>query len=185
MPPFTASAGSVSTVVDVDLRALLEAKPFDELPDIRDLLRPPEWHARAACRGRSDVDFFPTVGQPLDPARAVCSGCPVLEECRDYSIAHDEGHGVWGGTSARDRRLYKQTGTLPHRAVAKVDTPSATLHQGSREKPSEVATLQGQRPTVAPTLSEQTAPLVLDSCACGLPAKRDSTLCRRCTRLAS
>ena len=173
-------------MVDVDLRALIESKPFAELPDVRDLLVRPSWHAQAACRGRSDVDFYPTVGQPLDPARAVCSACPVIEECRDFALAHDEGHGVWGGTSARDRRLYKQTGTLPHRAVAMVPVGTFTSTKVELDHKTVRSDVGSDISThFTDDLLAEAAPLVLASCACGLPAKRDSTLCRRCTRLAS
>lgn len=51
-----------------------------------------DWREDAACKGKTDL-FFP----PLDmtgterrlfyrTARAVCEGCPVLDECREYAL---------------------------------------------------------------------------------------------------
>lgn len=66
------------------------------------------WRERAACRGRTDVDFYPHRGDTASvrAAKAVCARCPVQAECLEYAM-HDEGafpFGIWGGTSARQRR---------------------------------------------------------------------------------
>jgi WhiB family redox-sensing transcriptional regulator len=58
----------------------------------------------AACRGLGHATFFPERGQPLDEARAICAGCLVAEECRAFASADGELAGVWGGTSAKQRR---------------------------------------------------------------------------------
>ena len=36
-------------------------------------------------------------------AKAVCAGCPVLAQCRDYALATREPFGVWGGLSEPER----------------------------------------------------------------------------------
>ena len=33
-----------------------------------------------------------------------CTCCPVLDACRAYALAADEREGVWGGTTAAERR---------------------------------------------------------------------------------
>lgn len=76
-------------------------------------LRRPEWHARAACRGRDDVDWFPERGESLEPAKAVCAACPVLEECCDFAVTNGEKHGVWAGMSALDRRQLRRQRRQP------------------------------------------------------------------------
>lgn len=55
-----------------------------------------------------------------------CKGCPVIDPCRSYAIAHDE-FGIWGGTSRNQRlkldpiyvqlirRLYLEDGLLEWR----------------------------------------------------------------------
>jgi WhiB family transcriptional regulator, redox-sensing transcriptional regulator len=34
----------------------------------------------------------------------LCKMCPVQKLCLDYALAADEGYGVWGGTTAEERR---------------------------------------------------------------------------------
>ncbi|WP_342448045.1 WhiB family transcriptional regulator [Trueperella pyogenes] len=29
----------------------------------------------------------------------MCQSCPVLDECREYALSHNEPYGVWGGLS--------------------------------------------------------------------------------------
>jgi WhiB family redox-sensing transcriptional regulator len=69
---------------------------------------PGEWADRGSCRG-SDAQFFPSADHHgstsswAEEALAVCAGCPVRDECLTHALDHDE-HGVWGGTTDRDRR---------------------------------------------------------------------------------
>lgn len=72
---------------------------------IRALLARPAWHADAACRGRSDVSWFPGRGEDVAPAVAVCAGCPVREQCQR---AGEGETGVWGGLSERRRKLERR-----------------------------------------------------------------------------
>lgn len=69
-------------------------------------IKPPPgpWADRAKCRGL-DVDMFmPPRGDTNRHAVAVCNACPVKAECLDYALtAPVERHGVWGGTSERER----------------------------------------------------------------------------------
>lgn len=94
---------------------LLRARPGELGPDVvAELLRRPEWQADAACRGAGTERFFPDKGESLDPARAYCSACKVGDECRQ---AGDGEHGVWAGTSLRQRteqrRVIRSSGRRP------------------------------------------------------------------------
>lgn len=62
-----------------------------------------EWMAKAACRGHDPDAWFPTVGKPSGEAVAICTGCPVREQCADYADAHGERHGLWGGLTTDER----------------------------------------------------------------------------------
>ena len=62
------------------------------------------WMVHGLCRGASPVDFFPSTGAGVDAARRVCMQCPVRVQCLDYALNHQIDHGVWGGTSERERR---------------------------------------------------------------------------------
>ena len=36
-------------------------------------------------------------------AEKLCSGCPLLEQCREYAMEAQEPYGIWGGTRPKDR----------------------------------------------------------------------------------
>jgi WhiB family redox-sensing transcriptional regulator len=71
------------------------------------------WQLRAACRGMDPNLFFPEKGAHRDmvAAVAVCQTCPVRTECLELALSLGglDGHmpGVWGGLTARGRRLLR------------------------------------------------------------------------------
>lgn len=75
---------------------------------IADALLPEGWTREGACRDRPDVDFFPARGESLEPAYAVCGGCPVRHSCLLHAMLRPERFGVWGGTSEQGRRRLKK-----------------------------------------------------------------------------
>lgn len=74
----------------------------------------PFWFSFASCRPEyADrpldewVDmFFPSRGQSNSEAREICAECPARDACADHGLA--EHHGVWGGTSERERRRLRR-----------------------------------------------------------------------------
>jgi WhiB family redox-sensing transcriptional regulator len=40
----------------------------------------------------------------VDRARKICATCPAIEPCLEYALENRIDHGVWGGTSERERR---------------------------------------------------------------------------------
>jgi Transcription factor WhiB len=78
------------------------------------------WQQEAACRGlgveESQAIFFPSRGDSIDAARAICQGCPVTEECLDFALANNC-IGVWAGTSDRQRRRLRRTARPTARQV--------------------------------------------------------------------
>ena len=81
----------------------------EDLPDLSELLGRPEWMARAACRGEDPAVFFPSLGGNAAKARAICSICPVRQECRAYALADPESAGVWAGITERERRKLRRS----------------------------------------------------------------------------
>lgn len=76
--------------------------------------RMPEWMTWAGCRDTDGDVFFPVEGGSADPAKRICSRCPVESECLEFALAHDEQLGVWGGMSEREReRLRKSLRAKP------------------------------------------------------------------------
>jgi Transcription factor WhiB len=53
--------------------------------------------AGPACRGADPELFFPVAGQPAEPAKAICAGCPVRAGCLAAARARGERFGIWGG----------------------------------------------------------------------------------------
>lgn len=64
------------------------------------------WMTDAACRGSDPSLFFLEkhhANLALPMARAICEGCPVVEQCRDYALHHEQ-HGTWAGITRRERQ---------------------------------------------------------------------------------
>jgi WhiB family transcriptional regulator, redox-sensing transcriptional regulator len=66
------------------------------------------WMDSALCKDEPRETFFPVNSAGVIAAKKICDICVVKEECLEYAI--DEGivHGVWGGTSERQRRQIKK-----------------------------------------------------------------------------
>lgn len=62
------------------------------------------WMALGLCRAYPPETFFPSDGVGVDRARKICATCPVATPCLEYALDHRIEHGVWGGTSERERR---------------------------------------------------------------------------------
>jgi len=72
----------------------------------------PEWQERALCAQTDPEAFFPEKGGSTREAKRICSRCEVKTECLEYSLAHDERFGIWGGLSERERRRLKKAASL-------------------------------------------------------------------------
>lgn len=67
-----------------------------------------DWRGRALCAQADPEAFFPTLGDSAQPARRICAGCPVRQECLDFALAQNEEFGVWGGMSTRERQRLRR-----------------------------------------------------------------------------
>lgn len=80
-----------------------------------------DWRAGAICRTEDPELFFPvgeehTTGRgasgPVQmqnaEAKAVCRRCPVVSECLAWAIESGQDFGVWGATTAQERRAFKR-----------------------------------------------------------------------------
>lgn len=68
---------------------------------------PGEWAERAACRGMNPETFMPRredSNETLAAIKRVCERCEVIEDCLAYALPHRNLIGVWGGTTAKERR---------------------------------------------------------------------------------
>jgi WhiB family transcriptional regulator, redox-sensing transcriptional regulator len=64
----------------------------------------PAWMAAGRCRDLPPTTFFPSDGVGVDRARKICATCSAQAPCLEYALEHRIDHGVWGGTSERERR---------------------------------------------------------------------------------
>jgi WhiB family redox-sensing transcriptional regulator len=67
-------------------------------------IRSTRWMGQGNCRNFPPAVFFPVDGAGVDRARAICTSCPVVNDCLEYALSEHIDHGVWGGCSERERR---------------------------------------------------------------------------------
>ena len=91
---------------------------------------PAHWRDQAACKGEPVQVFFPTdiCTHPAENrqthlcnqcrrartddyilAKSICAECPVRSECLEHALYSEDGnHGVWGGTTPRERKVMRR-----------------------------------------------------------------------------
>ncbi|XVV35047.1 WhiB family transcriptional regulator [Streptomyces sp. CA-100214] len=73
------------------------------------LARPDHWAKHAPCRTTPEI-FFPedftggAAAAVAEEAKGYCRSCPAIEPCLTEALQRPERYGVWGGTTAPERR---------------------------------------------------------------------------------
>ncbi len=80
---------------------------------------------RALCAGEPPDVFFPSDGVGVLRAQKICASCPVVEDCLEYALAHHISHGVWGGSSERQRRRLQHQRQQERMKRAVTERPAA------------------------------------------------------------
>lgn len=62
------------------------------------------WRIRGVCRDVDPETFFPAPSEPAEAAIALCRTCEVQGPCLAWALKVGDCHGVWGGTTPRERR---------------------------------------------------------------------------------
>lgn len=62
------------------------------------------WRVRGLCQSVDPEVFFPAPTEPADTAMALCRNCDVQGACLAWALDVGDCHGVWGATTARERR---------------------------------------------------------------------------------
>ncbi|HVL92408.1 MAG TPA: WhiB family transcriptional regulator [Acidimicrobiales bacterium] len=70
------------------------------------------------CREEPPTTFFPSDGVGVEVARRICATCDVKVPCLEYALRNRIDHGVWGGTSERERRRIARQRRLDRAAAA-------------------------------------------------------------------
>jgi WhiB family redox-sensing transcriptional regulator len=69
------------------------------------------WREAAAClEVQDEVSFFPDKEDlgGIVKAKAICTSCPVADECLTWAIVTNQGDGIWGGHTAKERRKLRR-----------------------------------------------------------------------------
>jgi WhiB family redox-sensing transcriptional regulator len=109
------------------------------------------WQLDATCRGMDVEIFFHPASERrhrkqrrIDQARAICHGCPVLEECRRHALRTREPYGIWGGLSEEERAEILGVGNLRY--------PAQRRRKNSAPEPTQdLASPPARRPESAST----------------------------------
>ena len=71
-----------------------------------------EWQYEGSCRDADPTLFFHPEGERgaarrrrAAAAKSICAECPVINQCREQSLAVREPYGVWGGLPEDERSL--------------------------------------------------------------------------------
>ncbi|RZT75518.1 Homeodomain-like domain-containing protein [Pseudonocardia sediminis] len=83
----------------------------------------PDWRHGAACRQVTPETFFPAAengdsyDEQVTAAKAICHTCPVLKQCRAWSLLH-LAYGVAGGLTERERSTLRRRQRRAHPRAA-------------------------------------------------------------------
>ena len=77
---------------------------FTQMRRFRRMETASDWMDNGICREHLPATFFPSDGVGVEVAKRICATCPVVDTCLEYALANHIDHGVWGGTSERQRR---------------------------------------------------------------------------------
>lgn len=72
-----------------------------------------DWRSAGACLSADPDLFYPISDRGLGQrqvaqAKVICASCSVRRPCLEFALAHDQSHGIWGGTTPEERRRYLQ-----------------------------------------------------------------------------
>lgn len=68
-----------------------------------------EWMADGKCREYPSEVFFPHDGVGVVKTQRICNSCAVKQQCLEFALDNNIDHGIWGGTSERERRRLRRT----------------------------------------------------------------------------
>jgi hypothetical protein len=86
-----------------------------------------DWRYRSACQGNDPEVFFPVATRgpahraQVALAKAVCAGCPVLEQCLAWAL-QSLPYGIAGGLTETERHQLRHSQGQPRRAARPAPT---------------------------------------------------------------
>lgn len=88
------------------------------------------WQDQAACRTAPTRTMFPNEldADGIEAAKAYCHACPAQGQCLTFALDNREDHGIWGGTTEKERsRLRRRRGQK-----GRQPRPLAPINHGAR-----------------------------------------------------
>lgn len=68
-----------------------------------------DWMKKGKCRGLQTDIFYHEQGHlSINSAKAICSECPIREQCLDYAMRNRELYGIWGGHTTSERKKLRK-----------------------------------------------------------------------------
>ncbi len=99
-----------------------------------------DWSLQAQC-GPEQADALHVTGADQHEAKRICNGCRVRTECLAEALDHEIEDGVWGGKTARERRVLRRE----HSKVKSWRQLLQELEEGHRLIQQALATSAPQR----------------------------------------
>jgi len=66
-----------------------------------------KWSKDAVCKSKDISEFYDPEESALKKAAAkYCDNCPVQQTCLFTAVLNSEAHGLWGGLTPRQRRIF-------------------------------------------------------------------------------
>jgi WhiB family transcriptional regulator, redox-sensing transcriptional regulator len=97
----------------------------------------PTWRDLALCAETDPELFFVEKGGTARPAKRICGQCEVRAECLEFALEHNEGFGIWGGLTERERGMVKRgMSDIPDAPV--VPAAPQPCHAGHLRTPDNV-----------------------------------------------
>lgn len=87
---------------------------------------PGSWVRDAACTNEDPELFFTEDSGRAgtfqsEVAKGICRSCPVRLACLQHALKAGEMYGIWGGTTAWERRTLRYTPSSPFALIAYAD----------------------------------------------------------------
>ncbi len=140
--------------------------PAQRTPERDDQAGP--WHADAVCRRDEAGLFFAPSKEPTaarlsreQAAKRVCSGCPVLVECREHALVMPERTASGAASPPRSAASSSPAAAAPR-------SPPRGSRRRSPASPSRTGPAPTPSPTATPTPIPSLAPLPLSAAGEGL-----------------
>lgn len=91
------------------------------------------------CHNAEPDLFFSEKSEDIDAAKALCSGCPVREQCLDAALSRNEPCGVWGGELFENGSVIARRRTVGRPRLSPITRSVEVSVEVSVDEPIEVS----------------------------------------------